>query len=311
MSAYPPKHPTETLPDWLDRFTMHTTTNNALKPFPSSGKRGAPTTSLAGYCSSPAGPPSKRAKKTSALSSSSSFSRPIKPDSSHQQQQPATTDDIKDKLTTVMTITTRGPAHNDKTKPKNQQTRAARTVALHVGMLAQKSPFLYRLALTSPGPEIKLLELDSDAFGIFAAWVYSNRVDFDTHGDDAGDILPSVLECYTLATQTLQAPGFANAVLRCACEVSATDGLVFRNGVITEMYKRTPRGCALRRWIVDEWVWQFDNEAVGSGELEWEGNGDLCNGFLFEVMVAQARRLGRKAMEHQSPGKMVERYCEL
>ncbi|KAK5122554.1 hypothetical protein LTR85_003817 [Meristemomyces frigidus] len=270
---------------------MHTT--DSLKPLSSNNgnKRSMDA------CSSP---PAKRAKTTPTTPSSSRTSKARRAAEDAMEQR----GDIKDKLTAVVTVTTRGPA--DPNGDTNVNINA-KTVTLHIGMLAQKSPFLYRLALTSATPDLKLLELDSDAFGIFAAWVYSNTVTFDSDEGDAGDIFGSVLECYCLA-QTLQAPEFANSVLAQACAVSAKHGLVFRNGVINEMYKRTSSGCALRRWIVDEWVWQYDSEAVGSGELDWEGNCDLCNGFLFEVVVAQARRIGRRAKKHQSPSKMVERY---
>ena len=109
--------------------------------------------------------------------------------------------------------------------------------------------------------------------------------------------MASVLECYTLAL-SLEAPGFANAVLDCAIRISEGQGLVFRDEVICAMYARTApvkttadTGKLLRRWIVDEWVWQFDAENVF--DLEWESNKGLCKEFLFDVVKAQAWRLGK------------------
>lgn len=249
----------------LDRTTVHAT--DSLQPMSATQKRRT-------TYGDTSGPLAKRPKSTTTAKASASIR--------HLDSQQT---DIKNKLATTVDIITRGPTAKAK----------AKTVALHIGMLSHQSPYLYRLALTSETKEIKLLELDSASFGIFAAWLYSEHIDFDIDGDgDAGDIFGSVLECYCLA-QTLRAPAFATAVLAHACAVSAKQGLVFRNEVINAMYKRTSPGCALRRWIVDEWVWQFDNEAVSSGELEWEANCDLCNGFLFDVVVAQARRIGSKA----------------
>lgn len=254
--AYPAKQPNESVQDWLNRITMHNN-SNTLKPL--SSKR------LAEEPNSPA-PPSKRAKTASM------------PVSSSRSGNANSNADIKDKLTSVVTVTTRG-----------KLDKAVKTVTLHVGMLAQKAPPLYRQALTSL--DIKALELDSEAFAIFAAWLYSGNIEFDTESD-AGDILSSVLECYCLAL-TLQSSEFAKSILTQACTISAKHGLVFRNLIINETYKRTPPTCGLRRWIVDEWVWQYDSESVA--DLDWEGNCDLCNGFLFDVMVAQAKRIGERA----------------
>ena len=203
---------------------------------------------------------------------------------------PSTTTNFKDKLTSVITVTTRGAA-----------TKDLKTVTLHVSMLPSKAPRLAELAKTSSS-DLKLLDLDSDAFGIFAAWLYGNTVTFDA-GDgsepyaDPGDILTSVLDCFVLGTK-IQATEFRNAVLTRACAISAEHGLVFRNEVVNLMYTKTRQGSMVRKWIVDEWVWQFDCENVG--ELDWESNKELEKEFVFDVLRAQARRLGKKAFRRVS-----------
>lgn len=71
-------------------------------------------------------------------------------------------------------------------------------------------------------------------------------------------------------------------------------GLVFLNEVINAIYRRTAakegEGGLLRRWMVDEWVWQFDAEGVGA--LKWVESKILAREFLFGVVRAQAGRLG-------------------
>ncbi|KAK3725859.1 hypothetical protein LTR37_000007 [Vermiconidia calcicola] len=194
------------------------------------------------------------------------------------------TADLKHNLTTTLTILTRGAPTND-----------LKSLTLHTSMVCPKSAYLSRLAQQTT--DIKLLELDADAFSIFAAWAYGGKIDFDV-GDgsapfaDEGDILASVLECYTLSL-SLEAPGFGNAVLDRACEISKDKGLVFGDDVINEIFRRTSAkdGSLLRRWIVEEWVWQFDCEGVG--QLEWSAHRGLVREFLFEVVGCQAARLGR------------------
>ena len=198
------------------------------------------------------------------------------------------TTDLKNNLTTTLTILTRGAPTND-----------LKSLTLHTSMVCPKSAYLSRLAQQTT--DIKLLELDSDAFSIFAAWAYGGKIDFDV-GDgsapfaDEGDTLASVLECYTLSL-SLEAPGFGNAVLDRACEISKDKGLVFRDDVINEIFRRTEpasaQGGLLRRWIVEEWVWQFDCEGVG--QLEWSAHRGLGREFLFEVVRCQAARLGKGA----------------
>ena len=217
------------------------------------------------------------------------------PSVSPPQTQPTT--DFKNNLSSTVSITTRGAPSKD-----------VQTVTIHQPILASRSPYLARLATNSPNSEVKLLDLDSDAFSMFAAWLYGSKIDFDV-GDgsepfaDPGDVLASVLECYVLALK-LEAPGFANVVLDCASQVSEEHGLVLRDEVINAMYNRTgslkseaggarSSGKMLRRWIVDEWVWQFDVENVF--DLEWESNRSLTKEFLFDVVKAQARRLGKGA----------------
>ena len=86
---------------------------------------------------------------------------------------------------------------------------------------------------------------------------------------------------------------FGNAVLTQACKTSNEHGLVFRNDAITDIYSRTPFNSKLRAWIVDEWIWQYDSEGVA--DLEFQDCMSLFGGFVFEVMKAQARRIGKKA----------------
>lgn len=73
---------------------------------------------------------------------------------SHNRHYPLTPHH-RDKLTTVVTVTTRGAPHKE-----------AKQVTLHKGMLPAKSPFLARACRDRD--EVKLLDVDSEAFGVFA-----------------------------------------------------------------------------------------------------------------------------------------------
>nr|POE63067.1 hypothetical protein CFP56_03970 [Quercus suber] len=196
------------------------------------------------------------------------------------RRNPHSLPDLSAKLTSVITVFTRGPRNCE-----------SKIVTLHVAMLEDKSPFLTRLAESSPGPDLHLLELDCDAFSKFAAWLYGGGFEFDTFlSEDLGDILNSVLDCYTLALK-LEATLFANAILEKACRVSAEKGLVFRNDVVNAIFARTNRGSKLRKWIVDEWVWQFDAE--GLSEINWANDRVLEKEIIFEMFYSAAKRLGK------------------
>nr|POE92332.1 hypothetical protein CFP56_70403 [Quercus suber] len=205
------------------------------------------------------------------------------------RRNPHSLPDLSAKLTSVITVSTRGPRNCE-----------SKIVTLHVAMLEDKSPFLTRLAESSPDPDLYLLELDCDAFSKFAAWVYGGGFEFDTFlSEDLGDILNSVLDCYTLALK-LEATLFANAVLEKACKVSAERGLVFRDDVVNAIFARTNRGSKLRKWIVDEWVWQFDAEGVS--EISWASDRVLDKEIMFEMFQTAAKRLGK--------GRQLG-YCDL
>ena len=228
--------------------------------------------------------PSFLTKKTRpALFTPSTY--PTMPASSDAKEATNPGEDFRDKLTTVVTVTTRGP----------DLTKAPQTVTLHMEMLRDKSPVLFHHAIISTTSQVQLLDIDANAFATFAAWVYSARVDLSPKSGqqaDPGDVLPAVLECYILATE-LGATDFANSVFDRACAISAEHGLVFSDETINSMYERTAnhRGeCRLRQWIVDEWVWQFDAPNVRL--LSWKEDKGLPKEFLYDVVVAQAKRLG-------------------
>lgn len=189
--------------------------------------------------------------------------------------------DLKGDLSTVVTVTTRGLKAEDK----------PRSAVLHVNPLRTVSPVLHRQAIQaaeSGSNTLELLRINADAFATFAGWVHNRRVEFGATGRDTvrdagngqevvvvedkeeGDILGAVLESYTLAIG-FGAIAFGNAVVRRACEISVQHGLVFGTEIICAIYERTKakvdQGGLLRRWIVDEWVWQFDAANVGS--LVW------------------------------------------
>jgi hypothetical protein len=218
--------------------------------------------------------------------------------------------DLQNKLTRTITILTRGAS------PK----APVRSFALHVNVLAEKSPYLRELifaeisveasAADQVAGELKLLELDGDAFAVFAEWMYSGKISFSKDDgadeEDAGDILPRVLECYLLA-QKLECRDFGNAIHAHACYVSAMHGLVFRNSAINDIYRRTTSmpGCALKRWIIDEWCWQYDADAAD--DLTFADNYELVNGFLFDVIKEQAARIGGGSEAAQKGAKKVRR----
>lgn len=61
----------------------------------------------------------------------------------------------------------------------------------------------------------------------------------------------------------------------------------------------TRRDDGVRKWVVDEWIWQFDSEDVS--DLTWSGNRDLSGEFLYEVVVEQRSRSGERAKVNHSP----------
>ena len=106
--------------------------------------------------------------------------------------------------------------------------------------------------------------------------------------NDPGDILQSVLETYVLGQQ-MECPEFCYDVILHACETSDSKGLIFRNDVINQIYASTQPGCALRKWIVDEFVWEHDaasEDPLESGEFK-----DLSSGFLLDAVREQGKRL--------------------
>jgi hypothetical protein len=192
------------------------------------------------------------------------------------------------------------------------------------------------------GPRtLKLLHYSTTGFKIFVAWLYAGSVDLwpasvpsigtaspsttdsptkpgpsgekatlgAPSSSDPGHLLPTLLRAYTLSL-SLQTPSFANALLARVCRLSTIHGLVFDNDIINAIYRSTPPGCALRKWIVDEWVWQF-GDSEGVDQLEWESECVPCNGFLFDCVVELAGRVGgagRAKYKHKAPADMVDRY---
>lgn len=205
--------------------------------------------------------------------------------------------EFKGKLGRAVTVLTRGKNGGE-----------MQTTVLHTDKLRYKSPVLFRKATESATNELKELDLDSAAFAIFGAWFYSAKVDLDVGEDpdspvpDQGDVLASVLECYCLS-EALEATDFGHAVMTKACQLSDEHGLKYDHAVINKIYQRTAAGSALRRWIVDAWVWQFDNENVA--DLKWNEEKALTKEFLFDVMKAQAKRLGKKAWVSIGPPSKV------
>lgn len=63
------------------------------------------------------------------------------------------------------------------------------------------------------------------------------------------------------------------------------------------MYALTDPGCALRRWIVDEFVWEHD--ADSEDPLDFEEFKELNPEFLLDVVREQGRRLGGAVGERE------------
>lgn len=115
----------------------------------------------------------------------------------------------------------------------------------------------------------------------------------DHSGFDPGDILQSVLETSLLGVQ-LKAETFCHAVIDRACQISRQEGLLFRVANINTIYAQTERSSSIRKWIVDEWVWQYDARTKDD-DMSWEDHKHLSPEVLFDVSREQGKRLGWRA----------------
>jgi hypothetical protein len=206
----------------------------------------------------------------------------------------------------------------------DKRTKTPRMAEVPLNILAQQWPSMVTNVIATGQNEFDYSNDNGVAMTQFVAWLLTGNFKFDCGGgdghpadgsdnapEDEGDILFSVLQYYLLAMR-FRAFGFADAVIKQACETFPTKGGLLRDDMVNAIYDSTSthtfQGGYLRKWIVDEWVWNYDHE--GYEDLEWNIHRIMTPEFLFDVMKVQARRLGKDA-EVCRHAVHSDRGCEL
>jgi hypothetical protein len=199
-------------------------------------------------------------------------------------------------------------------------TNNPRRTNVPINILAQKWPSMANHVIANGQNEFDYSKDNGVAMTQFLAWLLTGNFKIDCGGgdghpadgsdnapEDEGDILFSVLQYYMLALR-YRAFDFADAVIKRACEICLRKGGLLRIDMVNAIYDNTTadsfKSGYLRKWIVNEWVWLFDNDRYE--DLRWEDHRMLAPEFLFDVTKVQARRLGKDAEVCRDPCTAIE-----
>ncbi|KAF2815799.1 uncharacterized protein BDZ99DRAFT_122544 [Mytilinidion resinicola] len=133
---------------------------------------------------------------------------------------------------------------------------------LHKGIAMHRSATIQQMCLMNPdAKEFKRPEWRASAFNMFMQWAYQGR--FYIAFPEGPDHYDPLLKVYLLG-KDLQATGLMTCTIQEMCRYSDKRRTLFSNAQIKQIYACSPPAGALRRLVVDQYVFNGDATQIDS-----------------------------------------------